>query len=153
MKSDAGMARCRVGWRRLVQGWHRTRTSARSGNRPAFILHSPSNTMSLENSENEINFGLCSVQTLQNTPVIQYSLDPSRDTIILFTTLVDNTQCDVRFTWHPFRRTCGITYHEYELYCSPDVSSKSSIIEVAQLIYERHFFKNAGYRFALSDTE
>ena len=114
--------------------------------------------MTLDHSN--FHFGLCSTEILSGTSLNpQNSLHLTLDTTINFTTIVNDVQCTIRFVFRPFRRDCNLTYHEYEIQCSiPSGKSettvcKQSIIEVAQQLYEQYFFKNAGYRLALLESE
>ena len=105
------------------------------------------------------DFGCCSTETLPHTSTIQHELNISEDTTIIFTTIVNKGEYGVRFVFHPFRRLCNITYHEYEIQCSVPSSTsektvcKRSIINVAQRLYELYFFKNAGYKLDLLESE
>jgi hypothetical protein len=107
----------------------------------------------------DFKFGLCSTETLPRTSPTQHAFHQSLDTTIGFTTIIDNKECIVRFIFHPFRRHCNITYHEYEIQCTIPFSMsektvcRGSIIQVAQRLYDIHFFQNAGYKLALLESE
>jgi hypothetical protein len=109
--------------------------------------------------DTNIHFGCYSIETLPHTPALQYTLHLSRDTVIHFTTIVNGKECKARFIFHPFRRDCNITYHEYKIQCSipsgvsETAAYKRLVIEVAQRIYEVHFSTNAKYTLALLESE
>jgi len=109
--------------------------------------------------DQSFDFGLCSTETLSSiSSSQQYTFHLSLNTTIHFTTIVNGKECTVRFTFHPFRRYCNLTYHEYDIQCSipfgiSDTLCKRSIVEVAQRIYERYFFQNARYKLALLESE
>ena len=114
----------------------------------------------LESCSRRFEFGACSLQTLpQLQSTDQKTLHSSQATLIHFTTTVDDTLCDVSFTFTPFRRLCNLTYHEYEIHCSIPHGTphgglrRRSIIDIAQRLYEIYFSKNAGYRLELLETE
>lgn len=121
----------------------------------------PSTTIGLlENYSRTFEFGACSLQTL---PRLQYAnqktLHSSQTTLIHFTTTVDDTPCDVSFTFTPFRFLCNLTYYKYEIHCLIPHSTpherlrRRSIIDIAQRLYEIHFSKSAGYRLELLETK
>ena len=92
-------------------------------------------------------------------PPIQYDLHNSQDTTIHFKTRLGDKECSVRFIFHPFRRKCNLTYHEYELCCSlphdilEETICKQSIVKVAQRLYEICFSKTAGYKLDVLESE
>ncbi|KAH8797817.1 hypothetical protein F5884DRAFT_147134 [Xylogone sp. PMI_703] len=80
-------------------------------------------------SSTEFQFGHRSAKTSSTKKkVIQYSLHPTEETSINFTTTIDDECYKVRFVFKPFRRKCNLTYHEYEIHCStPQRESEAGI--------------------------
>jgi len=101
------------------------------------LLCSLFNTITILLDSNEFDFGVCSMEILQHTTTSQHVFHLSRDTLIKFTIIINGHPCIVQFIWHPFRRICNLTYHEYKICCSAPLSVfdgllwKQSIIEVA----------------------
>jgi hypothetical protein len=133
-------------------------TESKSGNRNA-LCSSPPPKMTMPLDPIKFDFGLCSTEILPLTSSTQHTLHPSQDTVIHFTTIVNDKECKVRFIFHPFRRQCNLTYHEYEIHClillgaSETTVPRRPIIEVALRLYEIYFFKNAGYKLDLLESE
>jgi hypothetical protein len=103
------------------------------------------------------DFGLCSPEP--DLPPDEYDLHSLQDTTILFRTSIGDQECDVQLIFHPFRRTCNLTYHEYEVRCflprgTPrDAVCKRSVVKAAQRIYEMCFSKKAGYKLDVLESE
>jgi hypothetical protein len=106
------------------------------------------------------HYGLCSLQTpsTANHPA-QHSLHHTQTTTFCFTVVVDKTQIDVQVIFTPFQRPSRrFTYHDYEVQCwniPEHVSHQAhnAIITISQLLYDRDFLENAGYRFRFSEQE
>ncbi|KUJ13174.1 uncharacterized protein LY89DRAFT_784933 [Mollisia scopiformis] len=103
------------------------------------------------------DLGLCTEAALP-VSTIQYTLG-DEEVVVRFSTIVHQTECEVRLIFHPFRRRCNITYHEYSLHCRVPFSlsqvpvHRSPIIKIAQGIYDKFFRDNAGYKFSLLAKE
>ncbi len=91
----------------------------------------------------------------------QYHLDETQKTIIRFLITVIDILCTVHLIFSPFRRSCNLTYHEYEVDClvPSDAArevvsqSKHSIILEAQRLYDVCFSANAGYKLVILEPE
>lgn len=105
------------------------------------------------------DFGVCLLQTPSTDSPVQYTLHGTQNTTFRFIVVVDDLQFEAQVTFTPFHRpSCSFTYHDYEVRClDPPTSisrqSQASIITIAQLLYDRHFLQNAGYRFRFSEQE
>jgi len=104
------------------------------------------------------DFGACSMATLGHASKDQCILHASKDTVIRFS-ISSQQLCEVDLVFHPFRRDCNLTYHEYKIICAfplgtpKDTSYKSSIIGIAHRLYENHFIQNAGFKLQLLEEE
>jgi len=102
----------------------------------------------------EYDFDIC-------TEDAQYPLHKTHGTIIRFSITVTGILCVVRLVFSPFRRSCNLTYHEYEIVCLVPSDacrevvsrSKPSIIVAAQQLYDKCFSANAGYKLEILETE
>ena len=108
------------------------------------------------------DFGNCTKELLQGSSDEQYQLSTSHESLFSFTTTVQGQQYNTSFIFRPFNHdSCAYTYHTYHLRAQAplDVSAQAlkesgcEIIELAQLLYDRHLKHNAGYHFRFLEAE
>ena len=102
----------------------------------------------------DVDFGLCSKESIQHRSSDQYSFHNSRSSSFHFRTVVYSSEFAVNVTFKPFRRACNFVYHEYEITSTaPPLSedalcqSQNSIIEVVQHLYDAHFKDTPRFQF------